>query len=314
MSIIEVIKQCYRKNTFTYFLFYPVRLLYNTFFFYIIPDKMAIEWKFYKLMGYRLNWNNLQTFSEKLQWLKLYDRKPWYSDCVDKFKVRGYITRKLGTDKYLVPLYYETSDWRDIKQENIPDTPVVIKCNHDNSSCRIIYNKADVNWKEIRLYYRRRINGRSHFYSNREWPYKHIQPRIMIEELLIPKGNEGLMEYKFYCFEGKIRFIQLSIIDKEGKKYRYLNSDYIPYSTGYHIGEMQMIQNMPEINCKEDMKKIALCLAEDFKYHIRVDIYQVDRKLYVGELTFFDGAGFDIIYPLEWNKEIGSFIHLPIQQ
>ena len=314
MNMIERIKRVYRKSTFTYYLFYPARMLYNFFFFYIIPDKVAIERKFRKAMGYRLDWNNLRTFSEKLQWLKLYNRKPWYSDCVDKFKVRDYVAKKLGTDKYLIPLYYETLDWRDVKLENMPDKPFVIKCNHDNSSYRIVQDKKEVNWKEMRLFYRRRLNGRSHFWANREWPYKYVQPRVMVEQLLMPKIDDGLWEFKFYCFGGKIGIIQLSIQKDGKKKFRYLNANYIPYSIDHHIGEMEMIEDVPAIYCKEEMQNIALCLAQDFEYHIRVDVYQVDKKLYVGELTFFDGAGFDIIYPESWNLELGSYLHLPIDK
>lgn len=314
MNMIERIKRVYRKSTFTYYLFYPARMLYNFFFFYIIPDKVAIERKFRKAMGYRLDWNNLRTFSEKLQWLKLYNRKPWYSDCVDKFKVRDYVAKKLGTDKYLIPLYYETLDWRDVKLENMPDKPFVIKCNHDNSSYRIVQDKKEVNWKEMRLFYRRRLNGRSHFWANREWPYKYVQPRVMVEQLLMPKIDDGLWEFKFYCFGGKIGIIQLSIQKDGKKKFCYLNANYIPYSIDHHIGEMEMIEDVPEIYCKEEMQNIALCLAQDFEYHIRVDVYQVDKKLYVGELTFFDGAGFDIIYPESWNLELGSYLHLPIDK
>ena len=314
MSMIETIKRFYRKSTFTYYLCYPARLMYNFFFFYIIPDKTAIEQKFHKLMGYRLDWNNLQTFSEKLQWLKLYDRKPWYPDCVDKFKVRDYVAKKLGTDEYLIPLYFETRDWRDIKPENLPDGPFVIKCNHDNSSVLIVHDKSKVDWKEMRLYYRRRLNGRSHFWSNREWPYKHVKPMIMVEQFLSPELDSGLHEFKFYCFNGKIGLIQLSILKNGIKNFRYLNEYYVPYDISYHIGDMNMIEDMPELYCKEEMKQIALCLAKDFEYHIRVDIYQVDKKLYIGEMTFFDGAGFDIIYPENWNYELGSYLHLPIDK
>ena len=317
MNVVGAIKRFYRKSIFTYYLCYPARLMYNFFFFYIIPDKVAIERKFHKLMGYRLDWNNLQTFSEKLQWLKLYNRKPWYSDCVDKFKVRDYVAKKLGTDKYLIPLYFETQDWRDIKPENLPDKPFVIKCNHDNASYRIVRNKNGVDWKEMRLYYRRRLNGRSFFWVNREWPYKYVQPRIMVEQLLESKGNKyKLCEYKFHCFGGQIKVIAFYEQGMDGiVRYRHMNDCFQPLDESCSFGSMAEVLKTVEIpNAAAEMKAIALKIAADFEYYIRVDIYCVDDKLYVGELTFFDGAGFDVIRPFEWNRELGSYLHLPIDK
>lgn len=317
MSTIEIIKQFYRKSTFTYYLCYPARLMYNFFFFYIIPDKIAIERKFHKLMGYRLDWNNLQTFSEKLQWLKLYDRKPWYSDCVDKFKARDYVSKKLGTDKYLIPLYFETRDWRDIKPENLPDGPFVIKCNHDNSSVRIVHDKSKVDWKEMRLYYRRRLNGRSHFWSNREWPYKNVQPRIIVEQFLHSEsGKYALQEYKVHCFNGKIRLISFYEYGIDGeKKHRFLNEYYLPLEPIYsmNIG-LELIKNYQQPEVADKLVNIVEKLAKDFEHYIRVDVYHVDGKLYFGELTFFDSAGFEKIKPKSWNYELGSYLHLPIDK
>lgn len=314
MRLIEKVKVFYRKNEFTYYVCYPLRIAYNLFFFYLIPDKVAIERKFRKNLGYKLDWNHLKTFPEKLQWLKLYDRKPWYSDCVDKLKVREYIARKLGTDQYLIPLYFETTDWREVKPENMPDEPFVIKCNHDNASYTIVHDKSKVDWKNLRNYYRRRLNGRNFFWSNREWPYKHVKPAIMVEKFLINKeGN--LPEYKFYCFAGKVKIIQLSVLyARGGKRFRYLNENYKPYGIEYRIGEMNMLEEVPQIAFKEEMKHIAETLAKNFEYHIRVDIYQVDQQLYVGELTFFDGAGFDVIIPEKWGLELGGYLRLPIDK
>ena len=216
-----------------------------------------------------------------------------------------------------VPLYYETLDWRDITSENMPDEPFVIKCNHDNASYRIIRDKGDVNWKEMRLYYRRRLNGRSFFWTNREWPYKHVQPRIIVEQLLESKGNEyKLREYKFHCFGGQIKVIAFYEIGIDGvERYRHMNNKFQPLSEQCSFGSTAEVLKTVDIpNVSEEMKAIALKLAADFEYYIRVDIYCVDNKLYVGELTFFDGAGFDVIRPSEWNIELGSYLHLPIDK
>ena len=317
MSVIERIKRFYRKSIFTYYLCYPARLMYNFFFFYIIPDKIAIERKFHKLMGYRLDWNNLQTFSEKLQWLKLYNRKPWYSDCVDKFKVREYVAKKLGTDKYLIPLYFETQDWKDIKPENLPDKPFVIKCNHDNSSYRIIQDKKNINWEEMRLFYRRRLNGRNLFWSNREWPYKRVQPRIIVEQFLQSSSDKyALHEYKFHCFGGEIKLISFYEYGLDGqKRHRFLNEDYLPLDPIYSMNVgLELLKDYQKPQVPDELTSIVKKLASDFEYYIRVDVYHVDGKLYFGELTFFDAAGFEKITPESWNCELGSYLHLPIDK
>lgn len=317
MNIIEVIKQYYRKSTFTYYLFYPARLIYNFLFFYIVPDKLAIQHKFYKMMGYKLDWGNLRTFSEKLQWLKINDRKPWYSDCVDKFKVRDYVAKKLGTDKYLIPLYYETLKWKDIKPENFPDKPFVIKCNHDNSSYRIIRDKNQVNWKEMRLFYRRRLNGRSLYWSNREWPYKDVKPRIIVEQYLhSSNSNYALHEYKFHCFSGKIKLISFYEYGQDGRKrHRFLDENYVPIDPSYSMNVgLELVNNYKAPLIVEELTNLVVTLAKDFEYYIRVDVYHLDGRLYFGELTFFDSAGFEKITPKSWSLELGSYLHLPIDK
>lgn len=312
--MIECVKRFYRKNEFTYYLCFPLRKLYNVFFFYVIPDKIAIERKFFKAHGYKLNWSNLRTYSEKMQWLKLYDRLPWYSNCVDKFKVREYITQRLGTDKYLIPLFFETQDWREIKPENIPDEPFVIKCNHDNASYTIVRDKNEVDWKKLRCYYRRRINGRSFFWSNREWPYKNVKPRIMVEKYLCSQsGKYKLQEYKFHCFHGEIKVIAFYEVGIDNiSRYRHLNADFEKLDENYSFGSNdEVIKTIEKPIIADEMKAIVLKIASDFKYCIRVDVYHVDNKLFIGELTFYDGAGFDVIRTFEWNLQLGSYLCLP---
>lgn len=310
-------KVFYRKNEFTYCLCYLFRKSYYFLFFYIIPDKVAIEWKFYRCQGYKLDWHNLKTYSEKIQWLKLNDRKSWYSNCVDKFKVREFITRKLGTDKYLIPLYFESTHWQDVKSENMPNIPFVIKCNHDNASYTIVKDKNSVDWKQLRLYYKRRLKGRSFFWCNREWPYKNVKPRVIVEKLLVSSGEEyKLQEFKFHCFHGEVKVIAFYEIGMDGvERYRHLNADYTLLNENCSFGSYNEVKkefNKPLV--ADEMKEIALKIAKDFEFYIRVDIYQVDGHLFVGELTFFDGAGYDIIRPHSWNVELGSYLHLPIDK
>lgn len=314
MKIKERLIQVYKENGVIYTLCAPLRELHRIFGYYIISDEVAIRRKFKKKLGYALDLKNPKTFSEKMQWLKLYNREAWFSDCADKFKVREYVSKKLGTSQYLIPLFFETTDWRDVKAENMPNGSFVIKCNHDNSSHTIIHDKTEVDWKKLRAFYRMRLNSMSFFWINREWPYKDVKPRVMVESFLCSKKqNHTLLEYKFYCFNGEIKLIQLSILDKDLKKrYRYLDENYNSLEVDYSLdNHLTMIEDddMIELRLKDEMKDIAKKLARDFKYHIRVDIYQIDDQLYVGELTFFDSAGFIDIK--ERDVELGSYLILP---
>lgn len=312
--MIERLKMLYRNNEFAYYLCYPLRELYYLFFFYLIPDKLAIDRKFRKKMGYKLDWNNLRTFSEKLQWLKLYDRKPWYSDCVDKLKVRDYVSKKLGTDKYLIPLYAEFDDWRKVKPENMPNESFVIKCNHDNSSHTIVHDKNSLDWKKLRYFYKRRLTGRNFYWNNREWPYKNVNPRIMVEKFLDSKSNEyQLQEYKFHCFGGEIKIVSFYEYGCDGKKrHRFLDKDYFPMDEKYSMNvNLELLPDYKKIAEIDELTGVVRKLAENFEYYIRVDLYYADGQIYIGELTFFDSAGYEKISPESWNLELGESIHLP---
>ncbi len=315
----ELIKNLRKKSIIFRWLSYPLVYTYMLIFHYMIPDKIAIKRKFRKVFGYSLDLEHPKTFTEKLQWLKLHNRKPWYTECADKMTVRNYLLRILGTDKYLIPLYFATEDYREIKSENLPDIPCVIKCSHDNNSYKIIKDKEKEDWNKLQKYYKQRLNAISLFWSNREWPYKNIKKRyFMVEAFLQSKGGlYKLQEYKFHCFNGELKIIDLYEIGEEGfKRARVLNESFEPYSENYSMGYKKILKNinLPLKSTRKEMLEIVSKLAKEFEYQIRIDIYHVDGKLYIGELTFFDGAGFDSITPNEFNRELGDMLKLPTDE
>mgnify|MGYP002546541603 FL=1 len=169
----------------------------------------------------------------------------------------------------------------------------------------------------LKLYYKRRLNGRSFFWCNREWPYKKVKPRVMVEKFLVSSGRDyKLQEFKFHCFHGKIKVIAFYEIGIDGvERYRHLNADYTMLSENCSFGSYNEVKKeFDKPIVADEMNMIALKLAKDFEFYIRVDIYHVDGKLFVGELTFFDGAGYDVIRPYDWNLELGSYLHLPIDK
>ncbi len=271
-----------------------------------MPDKEYLEKKFYVTMGYPLDLNNPQTFNEKLQWLKLYDRKPEYTMMVDKYKVREYIKEKLG-EEYLIPLLGVWDKAEDIDFDKLPNQ-FVLKCNHNSGlGMYICKDKSKLTQKEIKVIRKNLIKGlqQDYYLTGREWPYKNV-PRKIIAEKYMEDETGQLRDYKFYCFNGEPKIIMINSDREIGKtKADYFDMDFnwIDLKWGY---EHALIKPSKPINFKK-MKELAVVLSKNIP-ELRVDFYEVNNKIYFGELTFFDGSGFDKIEPKEWDKKIGDWI------
>lgn len=315
MRIIRWIKDNYAKNSLVYVLMKPVRFLYMFFKYYAVPDRVAIRRKFKSKLGYTPNLIEPKTFQEKLQWLKLHDRQPFYHQCADKFAVRQWLTRTLGTDKYLIPLYFVSDRWQEVRMENMPDAPFVIKCNHDNGSHTIISDKRRVSWDRLQKFYRRRLDAHERlWWGNREWSYRGIKPLVMVEKLLVDRNGE-LLEFKFHCFHGEVKFIQFSSVGQTPSRvYRYLTPDFTPLPKEYTVDNSLPLTErvtLPPEHLRAELLGTATKISKHFPYYIRVDFYAVDDNLYVGELTFYETAGFGVASPAGWEVELGGFIKLP---
>ncbi|WP_225036344.1 ATP-grasp fold amidoligase family protein [Winogradskyella sp. SM1960] len=267
-------------------------------------------------MGYKLDLDNPITLNEKINWLKLYDRKDLHTTVADKFKVRDYIKSKIG-EQYLVPLLFQSDNPKELLPENLPDIPFIIKANHDSSGGQIVKNKADINWKKIQQQFKKRLKE-NYFYSSREWQYKNIKPTIIAEKLLTDKNEKIPFDYKIHCFNGKVRMIQVDIDRNSDSHYRnWYNAKWErePYKwssskgngkytdpSDYEIDRPDTLDNMIQLSEK---------LSEDFIY-VRVDWYDVDGKLYFGELTFHHDGGTSPILPKEWDENLGKQLLLTI--
>ncbi len=306
------ISNMFMRNIFTFYVFYLIKSVYKFFFYYIIPDKIAIQYKFRKKMGYKLDLNNPVNFNEKLQWLKLHDRKDEYTDCVDKFKVRNYIKKILGNEskKYLIPLVFYTKDVKDLCIKNMPDYPVIIKSNHDQGGFKIIWNKNEVNWHDIQMFFLKRLKN-NFYWNNREWPYKNVERRIVVEKLINDNGNLP-MDVKMHCFHGKIKIIQISRYDNTGiKKFAFFDINLNRIKKGVidtinvkQFGDISF--NFSNIN---SMFNIAKKLSMNKKY-VRIDLYLHNNNIYIGEMTFFPTAGYINYFTNDFLLEIGSWINI----
>ena len=279
-----------------------------------MSDKQLIKLKFRWHMGYSLDLENPETLNEKINWLKLNDRTPLHTQCSDKFRVREYIKDKIGTE-YLVPLYFHTKDPLEITSENLPETPCIIKTNNDSGGGFFIRDKSQQDWTEIQESLKNRMNF-NYFLRSREWQYKNIQPRIIVEKLLQDKKGDIPFDYKVHCFNGRVRMISVDMGRGTENHYRnWYSIDWRrePYSwsspKGHNKFTIPSDEDVEKPETLDEMINLSQILAEPFTY-VRVDWYDLDGKLYFGEMTFHHDSGVAPILPAIWDKRLGSELTL----
>ena len=276
-------------------------------FFDWIPDALYLRMRFKQRCGRSLNLAEPKTFNEKLQWLKLYNRKPEYTIMVDKYKVREYIAQMLG-EEYLIPLLGVWDNPEDIDFDALPNR-FVLKCNHNSGlGMCICKEKSKLDISKVKEGLRKGLH-QNYYLSGREWPYKDVQRRIIAEKYMEDASGD-LKDYKFYCFNGVMKFVMINSDRNTSKPTRadYFDRDFnwLDFTWGYSHAEV----HPQKPNQFEKMVAIAEKLAKGLP-HIRVDLYDCNGKIYFGELTFFDGSGFDKIEPEKWDYKIGDMLELP---
>lgn len=271
-----------------------------------LSDKKFIEYRFLSEMGYKLNLKNPKTFNEKLQWLKLYDRNPEYTKMVDKYEVREYIKEKIG-EEYLIPLIGVYDKFDDIDFDELPNQ-FVIKCNHDSGGLVICKDKNKLNISRARKKINKSLK-RNYYYSGREWPYKNVKPRIIIEKYMEDSNKSDLIDYKLFCFNGipKIVLVCSERFSSSNMCETWFDMDWklIDMTESGHrvdstISKPKQLKKMVELSKK---------LSKNIPF-IRVDWYEIGDKLYFGELTFYPASGFEKFEPKEWNKKIGDMLSI----
>lgn len=276
-----------------------------------LPDKIFLKAAFRARFGRKLDLNNPKTFNEKLQWLKLYDRKPEYTKMVDKYLVRDYVKEKIG-EEYLIPLL---GVWENPEKINFDELPMqfVLKCNHNSGLGMCICkdkNSLDINKVKAEL---KKGIDQNYYLTGREWPYKDVPIRIIAEKYMVDESGYELKDYKFYCFDGKVKLVMINSdrMSLEKTKANYFDENYQPLDFVWGYENAEIPPQKPEKF--EEMKYLAEKLSENIS-HVRIDFYQTPSGIYFGEITFFDGCGFDAIEPIEWDYKIGSWLKLPMEK
>ena len=270
-----------------------------------LSDKTYLKWKYKLIMGKPLKIENPTTYNEKIQWLKLHDRNPIYTNLVDKYEVRKYISKKIGKE-YLIPLLGLYNKYEDINFEILPNQ-FVIKCTHDSGGVVICKDKSKFDFKKAK----RKINTamrRNFYYTGREWPYKNIKPRIIIEQYMEDKKAKELIDYKVMCFDGKPEF-SFTCTERynSGLKVTFFDLDWnkMPFERHYPASKKEIEKPANYKLMLEFSKK----LSENIPF-VRVDWYEINGKLYFGELTFYPGSGMEEFNPEEWDEKIGNLISI----
>ncbi|MCI7639419.1 MAG: glycosyl transferase [Clostridiales bacterium] len=275
----------------------------------VLPDEVYIRLQYLYVTGKKLNLSNPTRYNEKLQWLKLHDRKPEYSMYVDKHLVKQYIADTIGK-KYVIPTLGVWENADQIDWSSLPEQ-FVLKCNHDSKSVCVCRDKRTFDMDSAKKKLNKRVR-KSHFAYGREWPYRHVKPVILAEKYMEDESG-GLRDYKVLCFNGIPKLIELH----QGRFTDQYTQDF--YDTNWvrqdfnQKGESNAEVPAGKPEFLQEMLELSAKLSQGIP-HIRVDWYYVDHQLYFGELTFFDASGYDEFEPDEYNDVIGSWIKLPVEQ
>ena len=273
-----------------------------------VPDKPYLMLAFRANMGRWPNLKRPETYNEKLQWLKLYDRRPEYSTMVDKCAVKEYVADIIGSE-YIIPTLGVWDRFEDIDFDALPER-FVLKCTHDSGGLVICRNKAELDIGAAR----EKINKflkRKYFRVWREWPYKNVKPRILAEAYMEDGGTQELRDYKFFAFNGEAKLLFVATERQktgEETKFDFFDMDYTHLNIQNGHPHALIPPEKPEQF--QLMRQLTEKLAKGIP-QLRVDFYEVNGAVYFGELTLFHWSGMVPFDPPEWDRELGSWIELP---
>lgn len=274
----------------------------------LIPDSIFLKCSFHERMGYKLDLKNPQTFNEKLQWLKLYDRKPIYTLMVDKYAVKQYVAKIIG-DEYIIPTIGMWDKFDDIDFASLPNQ-FVLKCTHDSGGIVICTDKNKLNIQQTKEKINRSLST-NYYLLGRERCYKNVKPRIIAEQYMVDESGYELKDYKFFCFNGKVKCFKIDY-DRQishSANYYDTNMQLLPFGEEVFPPNKSRDIDIPKgIN---DMILFAERLSQNAPF-LRTDFYYVNNKIYFGELTFYPASGFGKFTVDEWDVKLGNMIDLSL--
>ena len=276
-----------------------------------LPDEKFLSRRYRASLKRDINLNDPKTYNEKLQWLKLYNQKPEYTGMVDKYAVKEYVAKKIG-EEYIIPTLGVWDKFEDINFDLLPDQ-FVLKCTHDSGGLVICKDKSRLDKHKAKNKIEKSLK-RDFYITGREWPYKNVQRRIIAEKYMEDRETAELRDYKFFCFNGEAKALFVAT-DRQtpGEEVKFdffdMNYQHIAVRNGHENAKIP-----PQKPTQFDlMKELAGKLSQGIP-HVRVDFYEVNGKVYFGEMTFFHFSGLVPFDPQEWDYTFGSWIELPTEK
>lgn len=265
---------------------------------------IRLRWKLRK--DYPLNLNSPKTFNEKLQWLKLHDRKPIYTTMVDKCEAKKYVAGIIG-EEHIIPTIAVYDKVEDIDFDKLPNQ-FVLKWTHDSGGLVICKDKSKLNVDEARKKLKKGESS-NYFWRTREWSYKNVKPRIIAEQYMEDESGWQLKDYKIFCFNGEPKFIEVDYDRYVGHKLNVYDLDW-NFIDFYMTSPNDKNIKISKPESLNQMLDYARMLAKDIPF-VRVDFYSINSHVYFGELTFHPGSGMIDFHPKEYDGIIGEMLNLP---
>lgn len=274
-----------------------------------LPDKLYLQIFYFCTTGKFINFKNPKGFNEKQQWLKVNDRRLEYGKLVDKFAVREHIEQTLG-EEYLIPLLGKWKSFDEIDFDALPNA-FVLKCNHDSGSTKVIKDKSaltEKDFKALKKHFNKKLKH-DFYYAGREYPYKGLDRCILAEKMMIDEQapESSIEDYKFFCFNGEPKVMFIATDRSTDCRFDFFDMDF------NHLDIVNIHPNSDKVIAKpnkfEEMKAIAAKLSQGIPF-VRIDLYEINGKIYFGEYTFFHGGGFRLCEPPEWERKLGDWIEL----
>ena len=275
-----------------------------------VPDRAFLGIQYFLKLGRPLHLKHPALYNEKLQWIKLYDRDERYKVFVDKLAVRDYVRETVG-EQYLIPEIARYDRAQDVQWDRLPPR-YALKCTH-GSSCNIVQD-GSLSGERFARQKARLVQWMKDdwFYLSREWPYREVKPRILVEQFLEGPDGQVPYDYKFLCFDGEPKYIIVDV-DRykdggDGHRRNFYDLNWVKQEVfNRHPGYDGPVER-PQ--CLEEMIQVARKLSQGLR-HIRIDLYQVGGRVYFGEMTFFHGCGLEVFRPRAFEAHLGELIALP---
>jgi hypothetical protein len=304
-----MLKHWYNHSPLGFQVLYPVMRLRDFLRDGWMSDRRFIERRFRQVFGYELDWANPQTLNEKMNWMKQHYRVALQQRVADKWAVRAWVKEVVG-EEYLIPLLRTYDRAKDIRLAELPDA-FVMKVNHGSGQNWIVRDKSRENERAMRRQFMEWMQV-SHYVTSREWPYKDMPPRIVVEELLLDEQGQIPKDYKFHCFGGRVEVIQVDLDRETAHRRNFYNREWElqPFIWTEWDGDQPLWPNGGPVERPTglaDMIAVAEKLSAAFPY-VRVDLFHCGGRIYFGELTFYHGSGFERFEPIEYDRKFGELV------